>query len=173
MPGEKSDGMAVIKEIQRNVIKDSQFYHVDFQHVAMDEKISVNIPIHIVGTAIGVKEDGGILNHPKRTILVECFPGDIPEYVEIDVSELKIGSSIHVSDLSLPNAEIKDTLEDVVAAVVPPQAVVEEVPSAPEEGEEGVEGEAEAKEGEAEGKEETETKEKKDKDDKSGDSEKK
>ncbi len=176
LPGEKSDGTSVIKEIQRNIIKDNLFYHVDFQHVAMDEKISVNIPIHIIGTAIGVKEDGGILNHPKRTILVECFPGDIPEYVEVDVSELKIGDSIHVSEFSVLNAEIKDTPEDVVAVVVHPQAVVEEVPQAPEEGEEGAEGEAaeaEAKEGEAEGKEESETKAKKEKGETSGDSKKK
>lgn len=172
IPGEESDGRAVIKDIQRNVIKDNQYYHIDFQHVAMDEKISVNIPVHIIGTAIGVKEDGGILNHPKRTILIECLPGDIPEYIEVDVSELIIGSSIHVSDLHIANAEIKDTPEDVVAAVVPPQAAVEEVPPAPEEGKEGVEGEAEAemKEGEAKGKEETGSK---DKDDRSSDGEKK
>ena len=171
LPGQESDGRSVIKEIQKNVIKNNQYYHVDFQHVAMDEKISVNVPIHILGTAIGVKEDGGILNHPKRTLSVECLPGDIPEFVEIDVSELKIGNSIHVSDLSIPNAEINDSPEEVIAVVVHPQAVIEEVPVAPEEGEEGVEGEEEAEA--REGKEEPEKKAKKEEGEKSPGSDKK
>ena len=187
LPGEKGEGTSVIKEIQRNVIKDDLFYNVDFQHVVMDEKISVNIPVHIIGTALGVKEEGGILNHPKRTILVECFPADIPEHIEVDVSELNIGDSIHVSALSVPKAEIKDSPEDVVAVVAPPQAIEEEVPAVPEEGEEGaeVEGEeeakeeAEGKEGEVEGKEDEKKKDekkkgdKKQRDEKSGHSEKK
>ena len=181
LPGEKGEGTSVIKEIQRNVIKDDLFYNVDFQHVVMDEKISVNIPVHIIGTALGVKEEGGILNHPKRTILVECFPADIPEYIEVDVSELNIGDSIHVSELSVSKAEIKDSPEDVVAVVAPP-AVEEEIPTVPEEGEEEAEAEGEAeakeeaegKEGEVEGKEDEEKKvDKKQKDEKSGDSEKK
>lgn len=170
LQGEKGDGTSVIKEIQRNILKNNLFYHVDFQHVVMDERISVNIPIHITGTAIGVKEKGGVLNHPKRTVLVECLPADIPEHVEIDVSELEIGDSIHVSELRVSNAVIKDLPEDVVVIVAPPQAVVEEAPLAPEEGE----AEAEAKGGEVEGKEGEEKKEaEKSKDEKPGSSEKK
>ena len=143
LPGEKGEGTSVIKEIQKNVIKDDLFYHVDFQHVVMDEKISVNIPLRIIGTAIGVREEGGILNHPKRTLLVECFPADIPEHIEVEVSELKIGDSIHVRDLSAPNAVIKDSPEDVIVVVAPPQAIEEEIPAVSEDGEKDVEAEGE------------------------------
>ncbi len=146
IPGEK-DSTSVIKEIQKHVLKDSLFYHVDFLHVAMDKKITVQSPIRIKGTAIGVRDEGGILGHPKRTLSIECFPGDIPEYVEIDVSELNMGDSIYIKDLEIPNVTIKDLPDDMVATVVHPQVVVEEEPEVSDEEAEGEEG-AEGKEGE-------------------------
>lgn len=169
IPGEK-DSTSVIKEIQKHVLKDNLFYHVDFQHVAMDKKIIVHSPIRIVGTAMGVREEGGILGHPKRTLAVECLPGDIPEYIEIDVSALNMGDSIHVRDLEIPNVVIKDSPDDVVATVVHPQVVVEETPEVSDEEAEGEEG-AETKEGEEakEGAEDKKPEDKKPEDKKSGD----
>lgn len=143
LPEEKRDSTSVIKEIQRHVLKDNLFFHVDFQHVAMDEKITVNCPLQLIGEAIGVIEDGGILGHPKRTITIECLPANIPEYITVDVSELHIGNSIHIKDLEVPNVVIKDSPDDVIAVVAHPQAVVEEEPAVSEK----VEEEAEAKEG--------------------------
>ncbi len=147
LPDEK-DLTSVIKEIQKHVLIDNLFYHIDFQLVAMDKKITVQCPIQILGTAIGVKEDAGILGHPKRTLTIECFPRDIPEHINIDVSDLQMGQSIHVKDLEIPDVVIKDSPEDVLAVVVHPQVVVEEVP-APEKGVEGEEGaKGDAKDGE-------------------------
>lgn len=179
LPGETGDTTTIVKEIQRHVIKSSLFYHVDFQHVAMDEKITVNVPVHIFGLPIGVKDDGGILNQAKRTLAVECFPADIPEVIEIDVTELRIGHSIHVKELTVPKGVIKDSPDDVVAVVVHPKAVVEEVPVAAEgaeaaeakEGEEGGEAGEEKAKPEAKGKEAA-PEGKKSKDEKSADKEK-
>ena len=80
---------------------------MDFFHVAMDEKLHVEIPIILVGNPEGVKNKGGILDHQLRELEVFCLPGNIPEKVELDVSGLDIGDSIHVSDIQL---------DDVVAA---------------------------------------------------------
>lgn len=140
LPNE-TDTVSIIKEIQRNVLNNKDFYHIDFQHVAMDEKITVQCPIHVIGVAIGVKEEGGIFNQSKRLLTVECFPASLPEFVEVDVSELHIGHSIHVRDLSFPDLVIKDSPEEVIAVVVHPQAVVEETPVAAEGAEVAVVGE--------------------------------
>jgi len=156
--GEK-DSVAIIKEVQRDVLKKDGVLHVDFQHVSMDEKITVRIPVHINGVPVGVKDGGGILGHPVREILVECFPMNIPERVDVDVSELQIGDSIHVRDLSVVDAEIKDSPDEVVATVSPPVKEEEPVVEAAEggegeEGAEGGEGEGEQQEKEADASQE-------------------
>lgn len=122
---EGSESLAIIKEIQRHPFKDKVIHHVDFQHIAMDEKITVDCPIHITGIAIGVKEDGGILQHPVRSIAIECFPGDIPEFISVDVSNLKMGESIHVKDLTVENVVFKDSADEVVAVIVHTQAATD------------------------------------------------
>lgn len=116
--GEKhDDAIAVIKEVQKHVIKDSFYYHIDFQHVAMSEKITVHCPIEIIGTSIGVKEDNGILGHPIKSVIIECLPMDIPDKIQIDVSALRVGNSIHVRDITMPNISIKDSPDEVLAVV--------------------------------------------------------
>ena len=154
LDGGNGDTTSIIKDIQRHVLLDNLYFHIDFQSVSMDEKIGVECPVVLTGTPIGVREEGGILNQIIRTISIECLPGDIPENLEIDVSELRLGKSIHVSDLSVEKFEIKASPEDVVAVVVQPQAAIEEVEKAEgEEGEavEGEEGEAkDVKEGDGE-----------------------
>jgi large subunit ribosomal protein L25 len=107
--------------------------HADLYEVRMDETITVSIPVRIVGKAAGV-EEGGILDHSLRELEIECLPGSIPDGVEVDVSALTIGDSIHVSDLKLP--EGVKVLEDAgtpVVAVTTPAA--EEVAPVPAEGE--------------------------------------
>ena len=81
--------------------------------------------MHLTGTAEGVRNGGGILEHPVRELTVRLFPADIPERFEVDVTALGIGKTIHVSELSIPKAEIMDDGALVVAAVVAPR--VEEV----------------------------------------------
>ena len=91
----------LIRELQRHPFRD-EFVHIDFFHVAMDEQIQVEVPIVILGTPTGVKNKGGVLDHQLRELEVFCLPGNIPEKVELDVSHLDIGDSIHVSDIQLP-----------------------------------------------------------------------
>ncbi len=151
---EEGDSTSIIKEMQRHVLKDNLYFHIDFQSVSMDKKITVDCPVVLTGTAIGVTEDGGILNQSIRNVSVECLPADIPESIEFDISDLHLGKSIHVKDLVVQKAEIKSSLDDVIATVVQPQAIVEEVVEEEVEGEEGEGEEGEdkdTKEGEGEG----------------------
>ncbi|MDD5673899.1 MAG: 50S ribosomal protein L25 [Chitinivibrionales bacterium] len=117
LPEENGDSIAVIKEIQRDCIKTTTlFFHVDFQHVAMNETISVNCPVQILGIPLGVREANGVLQNPMKVLLIECLPADIPEKITVDVTELKIGGSVHVRDISVPKVVLKDPPEAVIAA---------------------------------------------------------
>ncbi len=117
----------LIKELQRHPVH-GRYLHVDFFQVDLTQKITVSVPIHFTGKARGV-EFGGILDHPLREIEVECLPRAIPEFVEVDVSALEIGQSIHVSDLRLPEGvEVKTDPTLPVASVVLPAAEVEAAP---------------------------------------------
>ncbi len=117
----------LIRELQRHPFRD-EFVHIDFVHVAMDEKIQVEVPIVLIGTPTGVKNKGGVLDHQLRELEVFCLPGSIPEKIELDVSNLDIGDSIHVSDIQLPDVEILTELDRAVVAVLAPTVMeVEEV----------------------------------------------
>ncbi|MCC6272876.1 MAG: 50S ribosomal protein L25/general stress protein Ctc [Deltaproteobacteria bacterium] len=117
----------MVKDYQAHVI-DRKFLHVDFLKVDLSKKVSVEVPIQLVGKAPGVKE-GGILEHITRTIKVNCLPTAIPNALEADVSGLNIGDNIHVHDLKLPEGvELVPGSDETVAAVVAP---VEEVVTTP------------------------------------------
>jgi large subunit ribosomal protein L25 len=121
----------LIREIQRHPFK-RQVLHIDFQELVAGEKITVNVPIHLVGTAAGVK-DGGTVEEVMREVSVEVDPANIPSHFEIDISALGINDSVHVSDIKVPaGVEILEDLEATVAVVAPPR--VEEEPPAPVEG---------------------------------------
>jgi len=112
--------IAVIRETQRHVLKDDVFYHLDFFHVDMSKKVTTDVPLEFVGVSVGVKDDGGVLGHPLKAVKVECLPADIPEKVSVDVSALKIGDSIHVRDISIPNLTLKHAPDEVLAVVTHP-----------------------------------------------------
>ncbi len=112
----ESDSIAVIREVQKHVLKDEKYYHIDFLHVAMNEKVIVDCRLEITGIAVGVKE-GGVLGHPIQSVKVECMPADIPEKIVVDVTNLGIGDSIHVRDISVPNVTIKEAPDEVLAVV--------------------------------------------------------
>ncbi|HMI30141.1 MAG TPA: 50S ribosomal protein L25 [Candidatus Limnocylindrales bacterium] len=124
------DRKALIREIQRDPVA-GLILHLDLQHISLTERITVEVPIVLIGTPIGVKEGGGILEHLLREVEVECLPTDIPSKLEIDVSLLQIGDSLHVSDLKAERAEILTEAERAIASVVPP-TVLEEVKPAEE-----------------------------------------
>lgn len=154
------DRKALIREIQRDPVAGT-LLHLDLQHISLTERITVEVPIVLLGTPAGVKDGGGILEHLLREVEVECLPTDIPAKLEIDVSALQIGDSLHVSDLKLDQGEILTDAARAIAAVVPPTvleevkpaeegvAVEPEVIGAKEKEEETEEGGKEAKEGKA------------------------
>lgn len=152
----------LVREIQRHPFK-QEFLHVDFFRVAMDEKIHVDVPVMLTGVPTGVKDRGGVLEHMLRDLEVYCLPGSIPEKVEIDVSHLDIGDSIHVSEIELPDVEILTDLERSIVAVLAPTVIEEPEEEEEEEllepeliGREGEEGEEVPAPEEAEGGEEKE-----------------
>jgi large subunit ribosomal protein L25 len=139
--------VVMLKDIQIDPLRRITL-HTDFYEVAMDEMVTVEVPVHLVGKPEGTKM-GGILEQVRRVIQVQCLPGDIPKSVDLDVSGLKIGDSIHVQDIQVEKAKILSDSNFTIATVVPPvveEKVVEAV--APE----AVEG-AEVKEKEEEEKE--------------------
>ena len=95
------DKTVLIKEIQREPIKDG-ILHVDFSEISLTDVLKVNVPLVSHGEPVGVKVDGGILEHVMRELQIECLPTDIPEKIEVDVAELKIGDSIFVKNIKVP-----------------------------------------------------------------------
>lgn len=89
----------LIKEFQLDPIRDS-LLHVDFYRVAMNQTITVTVPVVLKGEARGVKQQGGLLDFVHREVEVECLPGDIPEHIEVDVAELLIGQSVRLRDVT-------------------------------------------------------------------------
>ena len=122
--------------------------HTDFYEVAMDEMVTVEVPVHLMGKPEGTKM-GGILDQVRRVIQIQCLPGDIPKSIDIDVSPLKIGDSIHVQDIKVEKAKIISETNFTIATVVPPvveEKVVEAVAPEAAEGAEVKEKEEEEKE---------------------------
>lgn len=124
----------LIREIQRHPFK-RQILHVDFQELVAGEKVTVRIPIVLMGVPDGVRQDGGILDQTMRELEIEVDPSNIPNHVEVEVTSLKIGDSVHVADIKLPEGvELVGEADSTVCVVSAPRAVVEEV-AAPVEGE--------------------------------------
>lgn len=155
------DKTVLIKEIQREPIKDT-ILHVDFNEISLTEELKVNVPLVAHGEPVGVKIDGGILEHVIRELQVECLPTAIPEKLEVEVSGLKIGDSIFVKNIVVPaGVKVLNDPELIALIVKPPkvevpkEAVVEEAGTEPElirkkkeEAPEGEEAPAAAKEAE-------------------------
>lgn len=101
--------------------------HIDFMGINLAEKVKVEVPIRLIGTATGVKLGGGVLQQLLRELEIECLPLDIPEAVTVDVSPLEIHHSFHVGDLKLENIEILTDAEQVIVSVLSPR--LEETPA--------------------------------------------
>src|SRR5687767_1886993 len=113
-----------------------QVQHVDFQRVSKDKKIHMKVPLHFVNAekSPGVKEQGGIASHVLNELDIVCFPDDLPEFIEVDLSGLTVGHSLHVRDLALPKGvelAIGKAENPVMATVVIPSLVAEEEEAAP------------------------------------------
>lgn len=118
---------ALIREVQRNPVRASEIVHLDLYEIHADETITVSVPVHLVGTADGVRNFGGVLDHVLREVEIECLPRDLPEHIELDVTALGIGDSLHVRDIVVPGAEVLQDGDLTVATVVAPRA--EEAPA--------------------------------------------
>ncbi|MFQ5823600.1 MAG: 50S ribosomal protein L25 [bacterium] len=125
----------VIREVQWDPIYGKPL-HVDLMGIKLTEKVTVTVPIHFVGTPVGVKQSGGILQLLIREIEVEGLPLEIPEHLEIDVSNLDIGDTIRVADISVEKVKILSDPSQSIVVVRPPVVVVE--PTVEEEVEEEV-----------------------------------
>jgi large subunit ribosomal protein L25 len=115
----------LIREIQRHPFK-RQILHVDFQELVLGEKVTVDIPLVLVGTPTGVRNSGGVLDQIMREISVEVDPINIPNHIDLDVSGLDLNDSLHVSDLKVPEGvEVLDDPDATVCVVVPPRVEAE------------------------------------------------
>ena len=138
-------GKVLIKDIQHDPVTDA-LLHVDFFHLAMDKAIIVTVPVTLRGEAAGVKQQGGLLDFVTREFQIECMPAEIPEHVDIDVSDLMIGDGVRVRDVAegadwTPVSDRDTLLVHVTTAKT----------GSDEDEEEETEAEAEGAEGEAEG----------------------
>ena len=119
--------VVVVRDLQIDPIRD-QYIHADLFEVVMDEEISVEVPIVLVGKPEGVKV-GGVLEQITRDVTVECLPADIPQSIDVDVSHLDIGDTIHIADIELGRVKVLVDPTTTIVTVVPPtveRVVVEE-----------------------------------------------
>jgi len=128
---------ALIREIQRHPIR-PDIIHVDFYEIHSGEKITLKVPVHLVGAPDGVRNGGGVLDQVTREVEIEVLPEHLPDRVELDVTALKIGESLHVRDLTIANAVILSGADLTIAVVVPPRAEEVAAPT-PEAAAEGAE----------------------------------
>src|SRR5438046_7614644 len=108
----------LIREIQRHPLR-PDIIHVDFYEIQAHEKVTLKVPVHLVGTPDGVRNAGGVLDQVTREVEIEVLPEHIPDRVELDVNALKIGDSLHVRELSIANAKILTEADMTNATVVP------------------------------------------------------
>ncbi|HEX5044249.1 MAG TPA: 50S ribosomal protein L25 [Candidatus Polarisedimenticolaceae bacterium] len=135
--GQDRTRAVMIREIQRDPVTELPV-HVDFVRVDLERAITVAVPIRLLGTPVGVKTEGGLLEFVTREIDVECLPGDIPEHVDVDVSELHVNQNVHVSDLGVgERIKVLTSMDTIVALVAVPKEeaapAVEEAAAAPAE----------------------------------------
>ena len=111
----------LVRAVQHDPV-DGHIVHVDFHAIVLTERLKVKVPVVLKGDAVGVKREGGILEHFLREVEVECLPTEIPASVEHDVAAMKIGETVHVRDLTPPkNAKITSDPEGVIASVQSPK----------------------------------------------------
>ena len=138
----------ILRDFQMHPVRNN-IQHIDFQRINENEKISVKVPFHFINEEIapGVKLEGGLVSHIMTEIDISCLPKDLPQYIEVDLGELAMGESIHLSEVTVPEGveltSLTDENDPAITSISKPKVVVEEeiVTEASEEGEEGEEGE--------------------------------
>lgn len=114
--GEK---LALIKDYQVDPLS-GKLIHLDLMEVAMNEKVKIQVAVHIIGNSIGVKK-GGLFQYGQRDLEVECLPANIPDFIEVNISELKVNESLYVRDITAPEGvKILTDGDNTVATIQPP-----------------------------------------------------
>ncbi len=131
---------AILKDLQRHPARD-RIMHADFLRILMDQEITVEVPLHFINeeTCVGVRQGGGNISHNMTSVEITCLPGNLPEFIEVDVEDVDVGSSIHMSELVLPQGLVIPSLQlgpdhdHVVVSVNAPKRTeeVDEVDAAP------------------------------------------
>ena len=117
----------IIKSIQYHPITEKMI-HIDLYGVDMDTKVTVKVPIVIIGQSVGVREEGGVLNQSMTEVEIECLPQDIPQNIEADISDLAIGDTLRLDNITLSdNLALVGDLEMLIASVVAPAKQEEEI----------------------------------------------
>lgn len=135
--GDKTNKV-LIRDLQRDPVT-STIIHIDFHAIAMNKPIHISVPINLIGIPVGVKVDGGIMQTTLRELEISCLPANIPQNIELDVSELSIGESVHVSDLEVENVKILTEQQRTIVVISAPTVLKSATEDEAEEGEEGVE----------------------------------
>jgi|TARA_B110000467_G_scaffold124912_1_gene117185 large subunit ribosomal protein L25 len=123
---------AIVKDLQRHPAKD-RIMHADFLRIQMDQAITVEVPLHFLNedSCLGVRQGGGNVSHNMTSIEISCLPGDLPEYIEVDIEDLDLGDAIHMSDLklaeelSIPSLQQGPDHDHVVVSVNAPKRAEE------------------------------------------------
>ena len=115
------DKKALLRDIQRDYLR-NLLLHADFQQIRMTDRITTEVSLVMIGEPVGVTRDGGVLDQSLRVIEISCVASEIPEHLEVDISNLAMGETIHVSDLSFEQVEIETDGEVAVVSVLTPMA---------------------------------------------------
>jgi len=126
----------ILKELVTDPVND-MYLHADFHEISMDKKLTAEVPVQLINTPVGVT-NGGILQHAKRNITISCLPEKLMDSINVDVSNLEVGDSLHINDIELPEGVTSEddgklTVASVIAPSVSPE---EEIEGGEEEGEE-------------------------------------
>ena len=124
MADDKKQTKALLRQVQTEPLRNT-LLHMDFQEILLTEKIRINVPIVLTGEPTGVKNEGGSLEQSLHSVELSCLPTDIPEKITVDVSGMKLGQTLHISDIKLEKAELHGSPTQPVASVLAPRAEAE------------------------------------------------
>ena len=134
---EGEERKSILKNIQFDPVTD-RVTHFDLQGISADQEIEIEVPVILEGQAAGIRE-GGIVQHTLHKLRISCLPGDIPQHILLNITELSLGKSIHIRDLNFDRVKFLQADNQIIVSVVMPRAVVEPTPAEAVPGEEKLE----------------------------------
>lgn len=128
LKGTKEQALSILQEVQRDAMTD-RYLHVDLHEVKADEKMEINVPVHMSGESTGVKNEAGVLEATSHSLRIRCLPKDLPAFIDVDVTEMHVGQTIHIRELkAVPGVVfLGDKNQPVVSCVQPVEEIVEAV----------------------------------------------